>query len=75
MCSAIRIVFINSKEEDLRKNLGQRDCKIQQMQELKPLDHLKRCEYGEQAENKIALDTAFKSKISINDVAHFCLSD
>lgn len=56
------------------KNLGQRACKIQQMQELKPLDHRKCCDFGERAENKIALDTAFKSKILIIDVAHFRLS-
>lgn len=44
------------------------------MQELKPLDHRKRRDFGGWAENKIALDPALKTTILFSDEAHFWLS-
>lgn len=44
------------------------------MQELKPLDHRKRPDFGEWAEKKISLDPVFKIEILFSDDAHFCVS-
>lgn len=55
----------------LLKYLGLCAYKIQLVHELKPLDNRDRDEW---AENQIALDPAFKSKILFTDEAHFWLS-
>lgn len=55
----------------LQKYLGLCAYKIELVHELKPLDHRARDEW---AENQIALDPAFKSKILFIDEAHFWLS-
>lgn len=44
------------------------------MQELKPLDHRKRRDFGEWAEKKIELDPVFKIEILFSDEAYFCVS-
>lgn len=53
--------------EDLGNALGLRAYKLRLVQELKPLDLLKRRNFGEWAQNKIALDQAFKIKILFSD--------
>lgn len=53
--------------EDLGKALGLRTYKLRLVQELKPLDLLKRRDFGEWARNKIALDQALKIKILFSD--------
>lgn len=58
----------------LRKYLGLSTYKLQLVQQLKPLDHRKRRDFGEWAEKKIALDPVLKIEILFSDEAHFCVS-
>lgn len=75
-----RFVIVHSNKLGMRKStrckilqkyLGLCAYKIELVHELKPLDHRARDEW---AENQIALDPAFKSKILFIDEAHFWLS-
>lgn len=53
--------------EDIGKALGLRTYKLRLVQELKPLDLLKRRDFADWAQNKIALDQTFKIKIFFSD--------
>ena len=48
--------------------------KIQLLQELKPIDHRLRREFGVWAENKLGIDPIFHRKIVFNDEADFWLN-
>jgi len=58
----------------LRKDLGLKAYKIQLVHEIKPRDHAKRRTFAAWAENNIALDPNFQSKILFSDEAHFWLN-